>query len=67
MLNKINLNFYITIKIIKNTLKIIIPLNESEDYNGGIKILDLHQTKKIENGIKINSKSLMKYLMLLVY
>ena len=34
----------------KNTLKIIIPLNESADYNGGIKIFDLHQTEKIKNG-----------------
>tara|TARA_B110000008_G_C16816223_1_gene502788 strand:+ start:160 stop:909 length:750 start_codon:yes stop_codon:yes gene_type:complete len=33
----------------KNTLKIIIPLNETENYNGGIEILNIQQTKKFKN------------------
>ncbi len=40
----------------KNTLKIIIPLNNSINYNGGIKILDLYQTEKIKNGISYFDK-----------
>jgi hypothetical protein len=32
----------------ENTLKVIIPLNYSNNYNGGIQILDLDQTKKFK-------------------
>ena len=39
----------------KNTLKIIIPLNETENYNGGIEILNKEQTIKAK-------KSKFKYL-----
>lgn len=34
----------------KNTLKIIIPLNESDTYNGGIEILNLKQSKLYKKG-----------------
>tara|TARA_B100000795_G_C22800635_1_gene441721 strand:+ start:1908 stop:2672 length:765 start_codon:yes stop_codon:yes gene_type:complete len=34
----------------ENTLKMIIPLNYSDGYNGGIQILDLDQTKKFKKG-----------------
>ena len=34
----------------ENTLKLVIPLNYSDDYNGGIQILDLDQTKKFKKG-----------------
>ena len=34
----------------KNTLKIIIPTNHSDVYNGGIQILDLNQTQKLKKG-----------------
>ena len=34
----------------KNTLKLIIPLNESNDHNGGIEILNKKQTKKFKMG-----------------
>ncbi len=34
----------------KNTLKIIIPMNETENYNGGIEILNFKQTKLYKNG-----------------
>ena len=40
----------------KNTLKIIIPLNESLNYNGGIKIFDLLQTKNIKKKISFFDK-----------
>ena len=35
----------------KDTLKIIIPINFHDNYNGGLKILNLHQTQKIKNNI----------------
>ncbi len=34
----------------QNTLKIIIPLNETENYNGGIEILNFEQTKIFKEG-----------------
>jgi len=33
----------------ENTLKLIIPLNFTNSYNGGIQILDIKQTKKFKN------------------
>ena len=41
----------------ENTLKIIIPLNYPNTYNGGIQILDLDQTKKFKNkNINLNDE-----------
>lgn len=37
----------------QNTLKIIIPLNETEDYNGGIQILSIEQTKNFKKNKSI--------------
>ncbi len=40
----------------RNTLKIIIPLNEVDNYNGGIEILDINQTKKFKKGLLDNEE-----------